>query len=152
MFDAASIEALLHTPGETRDRIGEPYPFGNEKRREVTTTWEVGPGNTDPDSDTFGDDGTIELSLTTYHYGDRKEYSSTLRVSINCGSMTQTTMSFGLNGESAAVHREHVARFSAKTMREHHVEARRLVEAHADHLGSVLQQGVAQYLPKAVAS
>jgi len=149
-MNAKEITTLLRTEPVTRDRIGEPFPFRNEKRREVTSQWKVGPGSTDPDHPTRGDDGTIVLDLTTYHYASRKAYHSSLRVSIESadGRMSQTTMSFGLNGESVNVHQSSVARFSAKTMREHHAEALQLAKDHAGHCGSVLVQGVAQYLPR----
>lgn len=151
MFDRYALADLLKTPGTTRDRIGEPYPMRNEKRREITTEWVVGPGNTDPDSPTYGEDGDIVITMTTYHHGSNKQYSTTLRVEIVAGNMRQTTIAFGTRGESYDVHRTPVARFSAKTMREHHAHCQYLVqECSADHAGMSLEAGVRQYIPTEV--
>lgn len=152
MYSRFDLANLLRTEPTTRNRIGEPFPFRNEKRREITSQWVVGPGNTDPDSATYGEDGTIVIDLTTYHHAGSKQFMSTLRVSIEGDRMKQTTMSFGLNGESCDVHRAYVTRFSAKAMVAHHDRALYLtMECSADHSGMVLEKGVAQYAAKVVA-
>lgn len=153
MYSAHDIANLLHTEPTTRDRIGEPYPFRVGKRREITSEWVVGPGNTSPDDNRFGDDddGTILLTMTSYHYGDRKTLSTNLRVEIEVGNMRQTTMAFGAHGEAVRVSNERCDRFSAKAMREHHARCIELVRYSALNCGQTLEQGVAQYLPKAVA-
>ncbi len=150
MFDRHSLAALLKTPGTTRDRIGEPFPFRNEKRREITTEWVVGPGNTDPDDERFGEYGDIVLTMTSYHYPNAKKYRTTLRVEIVGANMRQTTIAFGLKGETYDVGTDDVLRFSAKSMREHHARCLKLVEYSADHAGMTLEAGVAQYRPKQV--
>ena len=151
MYSPHDLANLLQTEGTTRDRIGEPRPFRNEKYREITTEWEVGPGNTSPDDDRFGDDGTIVLSMTSYHYGDRKTLSTALRVEIVAGNMRQTTVAFGLKGEVVQVLTTPCLRFSAKAMREHHARCIELVGYSALNCGQTLAPGVAQYLPKVTA-
>ena len=64
--------------------------------------------------------------------------------------MRQTTIAFGARGEAVNVLRTPVARFSAKTMREHHAECQRVIEEEAMQCGNVLAQGVQQYLPAEV--
>ncbi len=148
MYDRHSLAKLLATPGTTRDRIGEPTAYRGDKKREIVTEWEVGPGNTDPDNDRFGEDGQIVLTMRTFHYKDRKAYSTTIRVELEGERMRQTTIAFGARGESYDVLTARVERFSAKTMREHHARCQELVGYSADHAGLSLEQGVAQYLPK----
>ena len=147
MYDYIALAALLFSPGTTRDRIGEPYPFRSGKRREITTEWVVGPGNTDPDHPTRGEDGEIVLTMTSYHYGDRKQFATTLRVEIVCKGMRQTTLAFGAKGESYDVLRTPVARFSAKAMREHHARCQELIRHSARHAAMSIEAGVGQYLP-----
>jgi len=146
-MNAFEIEALLNTEPTTRDRIGEPYGMRPGKRREITSQWVVGPGNTRPNDDRFGDEGSIVLDLDTFHHGDRKQYTSVLRVSIEGQNMKQTVIAFGARGEAVNVHGKAVDRFSAKSMREHHAHALKCVEASAYHCGMTLAAGVAQYLP-----
>jgi len=146
---AAQITALILSAPKTRDRIGEPYSMRPGKYREIVSTWEVGPGNTHPDDDRYGDDGTIVLDMRTTHCKDRKRYTTEIRVSIEYAGGSMTTLSFGTKGESMPIHRAPVERFSAKTMRQHHDAARGYSVLHADLAGATLEQGVAQYLAKA---
>ncbi len=150
MHTAFTIEALLLTAPTTRDRIGEPYGMRPGKRREVTSQWIVGPGNTDPNDDRFGEDGTIVIDLDTFHHASSKRYTSTLRVSIEGENMKQTTIAFGAHGETVDVYANPVERFSAKTMRLHHLHALKCVEASAYHCGLTLVTGIGQYLPSTV--
>lgn len=153
MTTAEQIATLLTTEPTTRDRIGEPYPFRNEKRREVTSQWRFGAGHTDPDNTQYGDAGTIVLDLTTYHHGNVKQYGTTLRVSIESedGRMVQTTIAFGARGEAVKILNAPCARFSAKTMREHHAAALARVQELTQECGEQLAPGVEQYLPTPVA-
>lgn len=146
-MNAFDIEKLLLTEPTTRDRIGEPQPFRKEKRRQITSTWIVCQGNTDPNDDRFGEDGTIVIDLETFHHASSKRYSSTLRVSIEGENMKQTTIAFGARGESVNVSNQYVDRFNAKTMREHHAHALHLTGCSAYHCGLTLAEGVQQYLP-----
>lgn len=156
MYDEQSIASLLgNEPASHHDRIGEPTPWSNQKRREVTTEWVVGPGQSSRD------EGTIILRLTTYHHGKASyvgergnEYSSTMRVEFESadGRMRQTTIAFGTKGESVSVHRTgDVARFSAKAMREHHAEALRVVEGERHQIAAILVGGVSRYVAETAA-
>lgn len=149
-MNATELTTLLSAAPITKDRIGEPERWGSGKKREIESTWIVGAGNTDPNDDRFGDDGTIVIDLTTYHHGSNKRYSSTLRVSIEGAMMKQTTIAFGARNESSTVLSDPVARFSAKTMREHHALALALVKQMPSVYAQSIAGGVAQYLPSTV--
>lgn len=152
MYDENAIATLLATGGQTFDRINDPTPWAGKKKREVTTEWVLGPGE-----DSSGRPGEIILRLTSYHYGKAEysgqlgnAYDTTLRVEFAGGGFRQTTLSFGMKGESIGVLREFdIARFSAKALRAHHDAALRAVNGERNHIASVLVNGVAQYLPKA---
>lgn len=121
------VTALLQTEPTTRDRIGEPEPWGRGKRREVTSRWIVGHG--------FGHDGepgTIVLDLASYHSTLRKCFTTSLRVSLEVEqagyTVTTTLIAFGARGECVKVHEAPCARFSAKVMRQHHHTALSIVQ------------------------
>lgn len=147
MYSDQHVTEILQTKPATRDRIGEPEVFSkNRKKREIESTWEIGPGYEWPNEERKGDGGTIRLSLRTFHYGDSKRLSTTLRVELAGERFVQTRISFGTGGEAINIYNNNCPRFSAKAMRDHHAHALYLVqECSAAHCAMSLRQGIAAY-------
>jgi hypothetical protein len=157
MYDTPQLADILATEPTTRDRIGEPKPFGSGKYRDIESTWEVGPGQLHPDSSIPGEEGTIVLDLTTYHHGKaeyygqlEKCYTSTIRVAFVGENFKQTTLSFGTKNESVRVLNVPVERFSAKSMREAHQKALAYVRENPNQIAPFIHGGVQQYVAKEV--
>ncbi len=112
------------SPDTTVVRSGKYGPY-QQQRRDVTSTWVLNPEAEGVPS--------VCVTLTTSHWGERKEFASRLtwetRRPAEPGSPFSIT-TWGSDHTSLGVHTVRVQRYAKSKMEQHHTEALAAMEDH----------------------